>query len=164
MRWLFLVVSILVLSSIQFIAISHYPSAPDLLLIFAIFLALNTSRELALTGAWVCGLCWEVSGGQGGQEHIGVFVFLFTFFAWVLSRHRLELFTEHWVTRTLIVGFAGLICGISEIGVIRYETQQSVNWDGWGLMLRGALYTTLFSIPLIYLFTRAKRLYVGERG
>lgn len=164
MRWLYLVVSILVLSSVQFIAMAHFHVIPDVLLIFAVFLALNTSRELALVGAWLGGLFSEVSGGQAGHEHIGVLAFLFTFFAWLLARHRQRLYVEHWFTRTLIVAVVSLVCGLGGIGIIYMETGQWIGWGSWGQMLLGVLYTTLFSIPLIAVFARIKRLYSSGRA
>lgn len=163
MRWLYLVVGVLVLSSIQFIAMQHLRVAPDLLLIFAIFLALNTRREVALTGAWLGGLFSEVSGGQAGHKHIGMLAFLFTFFAWVLVRQRARLFTEHWLTRTLIVGVVSLACALGGLVTISVETRQWVGWESWDEMLLGVVYTTIFSIPLIGLFAQIRRLYSAGR-
>ena len=37
MRWLYLIVTILVLSSFEFIAMSHYRGGPDILLILTVF-------------------------------------------------------------------------------------------------------------------------------
>ena len=159
MRWLYLIVSVILLCSAQFIALSHVRAAPDLLLIFAIFLALNTSRELALVGAWLCGLFSEVSAGQTGHERIGVLAFLFTFFAWVLSKHRLELFSEHWLTRTVIVAVVGLACSLGRVATVYLETRQFAGWHTWRQMLLGVLVTTVFSIPLLVLFARARKLY-----
>jgi len=163
MRWLYLGASILVLCSIQFIVMIHLPVAPDLLLLFAIFLALNTEREIALTGAWLGGLFSEVSGGQAGPEQIGVLALLFTLFAWILSRRRVELYTEHWITRTLIVAVVSLVCTLGGVATIFVETGQRISWSGWSQVFLNVLYTTLFSIPLLVLFARLRRLYCTSR-
>lgn len=162
MRWLYLAVSILVLSSIQFIAMSHLHVVPDLLLIFAVFLALNVQREQALIGAWLGGLFSEVSGGQAGHTHIGVLALLFTFFAWLLSKRRFDLYIEHWLTRTMVVAVVSLVCTLGGVVMIYIETQ-SIGWGSWSTALLGVFYTTLFSIPLIPLFTRIRRLYSGRQ-
>jgi rod shape-determining protein MreD len=164
MRWLYLIVSILFLSSIQFIAMSHFRAAPDLLLIFAVFLALNTQREPALVGAWLSGLFSEVSGGQAGHEHIGGLALLFTIFAWTLARHRQVLYVEHWLTRTLVVAAVSFVCGLGGAATVYLETRQSIGWEGWNQILVGVFWTTLFSIPLLVLFARVRRLYSSKRG
>ncbi len=163
MRWLYLIVSVILICSVQFIALSHVRTAPDLLLIFAIFLALNASRELALVGAWLCGLFSEVSTGQTGQERIGALAFLFTFFAWVLSKHRLELFSEHWLTRAVIVAVVGLVCSLGRVATVYLETRQLAGWRSWQQMLLGVLVTTVFSIPLFVLFSRVRGLYAQDQ-
>ena len=164
MRWLYLIVTILVLSSFEFIAMSHYRGGPDILLILTVFLALNTPLEFALVGAWLSGLFSEVVGGQAGHNHIGVLVFLFTFFAWLLVRNRQKLFTEHWLTRTLIVAIVSLLCTLGEVATIYFETDQWIGWEAWSRVFQDVLYTTIFSIPLILLFGWVKRIFAGRRA
>jgi len=163
MRWLYLVVSILVLCSIQFVLMSHAQYAPDLLVIFAVFLALNAPREMALTGAWLCGLFSEVSSGQAGHLRIGAIALVLTFFAWVLTRHRTELFIGHWLTRTIIVALVSAVCGLATIAVVYLETRHFVNWTCLHQMLIGVALTTGLSIPLCPLFSRIRRLYSNGR-
>ena len=161
MRWLYLVVTILVLSSFEFIAMSHYRGGPDILLILTVFLALNAPLEFALAGAWLSGLFSEVVGGQAGHNHIGVLVFLFTFFAWFLVRNRQKLFTEHWLTRTLIVAVVSLLCGLGEVATIYFETG---GLPAWSQVIMDVFYTTIFSIPLILLFGWVKRIFTVRRA
>jgi rod shape-determining protein MreD len=162
MRWLYLVVSILVLSSIQFIAMAHLHVAPDLLLIFAVFLALNVQREQALMGAWLGGLFSEVSGGQAGHTHIGVLALLFTFFAWLLSKRKFDLYIEHWLTRTMVVAVVSLVCTLGGVATIYVETK-SIGWESWSKVVLGVICTTLFSIPLIPMFARIRKIYYERR-
>ena len=163
MRWLYLFVTIIILCSVQFIALSAGKAglgvAPDLLLIFAVFLALNARRDVALVGSWLAGLFSEVSAGH---QRIGMLAFLLTFFAWVLSRRRSEMFTEHWLTRTLIVALVGLTCGLGTIATVYLETREFVNWEGCRQMLFDVGATTILSIPLLVLFARIKRLYTDN--
>ena len=161
MRWLYLIVTVIILCSVQFIALCHLAAAPDLLIIFAVFLALHAGLRVALLGAWLSGLFSEVCAGN---ERIGLLAFLLTFLVWVLCRHRDELFTEHWLTRTVIVAVVSIVCGLGNIATVYLETRTLVHWGRWEHMLTVTAWTTLSSIVLLPVFARIRNLYRDTGG
>lgn len=158
MRWVYVVITVIVLCSLQYSALSQVRApwvVPDLLVVFVVFLALNAAGDLALAGAFLAG----VFAGACLPGRLGVSAFCLTLAAWFLWEHRNDFLTGHWLTRAVTVAAVSLLCGMAQAGVLVLEHNGLPAWSRWSSLLTQAAVTALASLPLLWLFGRVRALY-----
>jgi rod shape-determining protein MreD len=140
----------------QFLSIGGAP--PNLVLIAALFIALNAPKEAALLGCFGLGLMQDLLT----QQSLGVFAFSYGLIGLLVMATQNLLFREHPLTH-VILGFVGsLICMII---LIIYDVRWFSSGDrtGAGKLLAMMLYTTILSPIVLYFLQRIRKSFGFQR-
>lgn len=124
-------------------------AAPNLGLLAAVFIALHASRPAALLGAWIIGFFQDLVT----QQPLGMYAFSYALMA------MLAVQVTGAVLRDSIAIQSGmtLIGGLIVTGVVIVRAMFQGLEGSIGTLLLTAAYSTILSVPILWILTRLKR-------
>lgn len=125
---------------------------PNLVLLAAIFIALNAPKEAALLGCFGLGLMQDLLT----QQSLGVFAFSYGLIGMLVIGTQNLLYRDHPLTWVLLGFFGSLICTIILViyGVLPASDGARI---GAGKLIAMMLYTTILSPIVLYLLQRMRK-------
>jgi rod shape-determining protein MreD len=131
-------------------------SPPNLVLLAALFVALNAPKEPALLGCFGLGLMQDLLT----QQTLGVYAFSYGIVAmFVISTQQL-VYREHPLTHLSIAFSASVICSIIIVlhGLLAYRNEPAMR-IGVMKLLYSTIYTTLLAPIVLMILQKLKRVF-----
>ena len=135
---------------------------PDLILLAAIFVALNASRDAALLACLMLGAMHDLTA----QGTLGLYALAYGLVGMFVLSARQALFREHPLTHIVTTFFSGLIVAfvlLMHLILRPLPGERAAGMHGRiGPLVMGAIYTAVLSLPVLGFLQRIKGLFLFQ--
>jgi len=160
MHWIYFAILLYVTAVLQTTlvpVVAIHDVRPDLMVLVAVFYALNAKTYDGLLMCWIVGLVIDLTSlGYENQANVGLHAFSLGLIGWGIVRLRSLMLRDSVATQVMVTFLATALLAMAASAFMMYAAQA---WELFGEVLANALFTALYSAALApYLHWLLKKL------